>query len=455
MTVESVNPSNGKVIRSYSFMTNAQVNNAIEKAHRAFAIWKKESFSKRGEKVKKLAALLRKNSADYARLMAEEMGKPVSQGRKEIEKCAWVSDFYSENAEKFLSAEPVQTGMSKSYIAFEPLGLILAVMPWNFPFWQVFRAAVPALMAGNVILLKHASNVPGCAEAIEKIFEDSEFPLGAFSNIFVETKDISSLIEHPLIQAVTLTGSVPAGRSVAAKAGGCLKKTVLELGGSDAYVVLADANLSETVKVCGEARLINGGQSCVAAKRFIVEEKIYEKFLAGLADFMKSQKMGDPLDEQTMVGPMARMDLRKQIHWQVKESIKKGAKLIIGGHIPKGKGSYYPPTVLGDVRKGMNIFDEEVFGPVAAVIRAKDEDEAVELANDTDFGLGGAVFTKDLEKGEHIARDGLNAGLAFVNTNVQSDPRLPFGGIGQSGYGRELSSFGIREFVNIKTVCVK
>jgi len=455
MSIESINPMTGKVIRSFPPMTAAQVDNVIEKARRAFEIWRKESYSKRGEKMKKLAVLLRERASEYARLMAEEMGKPVSQGRKETEKCAWVSEFYAVNAEKFLSEEAVQTDFSKSYVTYEPLGLVLAVMPWNFPFWQVIRASAPTLMAGNVVLLKHASNVPGCAQALEKLFEDAEFPLGAFSNLFIETDHVDSLIEHPLVKAVTLTGSVPAGRSVAAKAGGVLKKTVLELGGNDPYVVFADADLAKTVQVCAEARLINGGQSCVAAKRFIVEDKIYEKFLAGLADFMKCQRSGDPLDEETTLGPMARLDLRKQIHWQVKESLKKGAKLIVGGQIPKGKGSYYPATVLGDVTKGMSVFDEEVFGPVAAVVRAKDEDEAIDLANDTVFGLGAAVFTENLEKGERIARDELKAGSAFVNANVQSDPRLPFGGIGQSGYGRELSSFGIREFVNVKTICVK
>jgi succinate-semialdehyde dehydrogenase/glutarate-semialdehyde dehydrogenase len=455
VAIESVNPATGEKIRSYAEMSGPEVSRRLQKAQDYYGTWKNFGFDRRASFFRTAAEHLRVKKDDYAKLMALEMGKPFAQGQKEANKCAWVCEFYAENAEKFLSPEIVETDASKSYVAFEPLGIILAVMPWNFPFWQVFRAAVPAMMAGNVVVLKHASNVPGCAEMIEKILLESGLPEGGFTNLAVETSRVPDLIAHPFIKAVTLTGSVAAGKAVASKAGSELKKVVLELGGSDPYVILEDADLEQAVSLCGEARLLNTGQSCVAAKRFIVVGSVYEKFLAGLLEYMKKQKMGDPMEEGVTVGPMARADLRDEIHRQVERSVKKGAKLVMGGRIPERAGAFYPPTVLADVKKGMPAFDEEIFGPVAAVIRARDEREAIALANDSFFGLGAAVFTRDVEKGERIAREELKAGCSFVNAYVKSDPRLPFGGVEQSGYGRELGIFGIREFVNIKTVYVK
>ena len=455
MPIEAINPTTGEKIRSYTPMTKAQVEETLHCCEAAFGGWQRASFSDRAGKMEEAGRILKKRAPEYARIMAEEMGKPLAQGVKEAEKCAWACEYYAENAERFLSPESVKTEASKSYVAFEPLGILLAIMPWNFPFWQLFRAAAPALMAGNIVVLKHASNVPGCAEAIENIFKAAGFPECVFKNLRVETQDVGWLIEHPLVKAVTLTGSVAAGKAVATKAGSALKKTVLELGGSDPYLILEDADIDQAASSCGESRLVNSGQSCIAAKRFIVVESVHDRFVKGLVNYMKVQRMGNPLDEGVTVGPMARIDLRDSIHKQVTESVAKGAKLALGGQIPEGPGAFYPPTILTGVKKGMPAFDEEIFGPVASVIRVKDEKEAIHAANDTLFGLGAAVFTRDVEKGERIARRELKAGCAFVNAFVKSDPRLPFGGVDQSGYGRELSLFGIREFVNIKTVYVK
>ncbi|MBI3306372.1 MAG: NAD-dependent succinate-semialdehyde dehydrogenase [Candidatus Omnitrophica bacterium] len=455
MAIQSINPTTGEVLHHYREIGNEEINTALLKAARAFESWRKIPFSKRAALMKSAAAVLQQHAEPYARLMAVEMGKPVSQGRKEIEKCALICDYYAENAEKFLLPEIIPTEASKSYVIFEPLGVVLAVMPWNFPFWQVFRAAVPALMAGNVVILKHASNVPGCAETIESVFKQASFPEGIFTNFFLETPHVSLVIEHPAVKAVTLTGSVQAGQAVAAKAGSLIKKTVLELGGSDAYIILEDANLEKAIQICGESRLVNGGQSCISAKRFLVVEKVYEKFVSGLVNFMKNQKIGNPLEEEVTVGPLARHDLRDAIHHQVVVSVKMGAELLLGGNIPDGPGAFYPPTILGHIKKRMPVFDEEVFGPVAAVVKVHDKKEAIQMANDSVFGLGAAVFTSDVARGERIAREELNAGSAFVNALVRSDPRLPFGGIKQSGYGRELGVFGIREFVNVKTVYIQ
>jgi len=405
--------------------------------------------------MKKVGELLRKDQESHARLMAQEMGKPLAQGRSEIEKCAWVCDYYAEHAERFLAPEPIASDASKSFVVFEPLGILLAVMPWNFPFWQVCRAAVPALMAGNAVLLKHASNVPGCALAIEECFQRAGLPQGLFRSVLVESARVAALIEHPLVKAVTLTGSTPAGKTVAATAGAMLKKTVLELGGSDPYIILEDADLDATAQACVTSRLVNAGQSCIAAKRFIVVESVLKPFEALLVQKMQEHRMGDPLQEDTTIGPLARHDLREALHDQVQRSITKGARLLLGGHIPDRPGAYYPPTVLTEVAKGMPAYDEETFGPVAAIIPVKDEAEAIRTANDSPYGLGAAVFTRDLERGERIATHDLEVGSCFVNACVKSDPRLPFGGIKQSGYGRELSSFGIQEFVNIKTIYVQ
>lgn len=455
MALTSINPTTGKTIRIYEEMSPRGVQEAIQNAHRTFWEWRRTAFSERALLLKKAALLLRRNAGEYARLMAQEMGKPVREGRAEAEKCAWVCEYYAENGEKFLQPEIIETDARKSFVTFQPLGVVLAVMPWNFPFWQVFRFAAPALMAGNVGLLKHASNVTGCALAIEAIFREAGFPNHCFTTLPVSSGQVAAIIENPLVAAVTLTGSTPAGRAVAKKAGEMLKKTVLELGGSDPYIVLEDADLKAAVSVCVNSRLINSGQSCIAAKRFIVPESIAGEFERLYVEKMRAKKMGDPLEEETEVGPQARRDLRDDLHRQVAESIKLGAKCLLGGEIPPGEGAFYPPTVLSGVRQGMPAFDEELFGPAAAIIRVKDEAEAIRAANNSVFGLGAAIFTRDLERGERIAAQELEAGSCFVNAFVKSDPRLPFGGIKESGYGRELSHYGIKEFVNIKTVYIK
>ncbi len=455
MSIVAVNPSTGEVIKEYDEMTPAQVNEALEQANRMYQDWRRTSFAERAGLMRKTAQVLRDRKEEFAVLMANEMGKPITQGRGEIEKCAWVCDYYADNAEAFLQPEIIETDASKSFVAFQPLGTVLAVMPWNFPFWQVFRFAAPALMAGNVGVLKHASNVPGCALAIEDVFRQAGFPEHVFTTLLIGSKQVNAVIEHPHVKAVTLTGSTPAGKAVAAKAGQVLKKTVLELGGSDPYVILEDANIEEAVTTCVTSRLINSGQSCIAAKRFVVVEPVLEKFETLYVEQMRQRKMGDPLDEATEVGPQARHDLRDELHQQVMASVEKGAKVLLGGEIPDGPGAFYPPTVLTNVTKGMPAYEEELFGPVASIIAAKDEADAIRIANDTVFGLGAAVFTRDVARGERIATYELEAGSCFVNAFVKSDPRLPFGGIKESGYGRELSHFGIKEFVNIKTVWVK
>jgi succinate-semialdehyde dehydrogenase/glutarate-semialdehyde dehydrogenase len=451
--LQSINPSNDELIRSYNEMPESEVNQIIESSHAAFLDWRRTSFDQRSACLKKAAEILRKHVNEYAEMMALEMGKPVAQGRAETEKCAWCCDYYADNAEKFLAREIVSTDASKSFTTFEPVGVVLAIMPWNFPFWQVFRFLAPALMAGNAGILKHASNVSGCAMQIEQIVREAGFPDNIFRTLLIGSPRVAGVLEHKLIKAVTLTGSTPAGQSVAAKAGSLIKKTVLELGGSDPYVVLEDADLESTADTCVTSRLINGGQSCIAAKRFIVVEPVRKKFEEIFVEKMKSKRMGNPF-EKVDLGPQARQNLRDDLHDQVQRSIESGAKLILGGTIPEGKGAYYPPSVLSNVTKGMAAFDEELFGPVAAIISAKDEKDAIHLANDSIFGLGAAVFTQDVERGERIAAHELEAGCCFVNSFVKSDPRLPFGGIKESGYGRELSHFGIHEFVNIKTVWI-
>jgi succinate-semialdehyde dehydrogenase/glutarate-semialdehyde dehydrogenase len=443
------------VIARYREASPREVESVLEKAERAWLEWKETDFPQRSELMRRAAEILRTKAEAYAELMAAEMGKPLPQGKAEAEKCAWACDYYAENAERFLAAEPVATDASKSYVAYRPLGTVLAIMPWNFPFWQVFRFAAPALMAGNAAVLKHASNVFGCALEIEKIFREAGFPEGLFSTLLIGSGRVKEVIRHPAIKAVTLTGSTPAGKAVAAQAGARVKKTVLELGGSDPYLVLEDADLALAVETCVNSRLINGGQSCIAAKRFIVVRPIVEEFTERYVETMKAKKMGDPFEPGVDLGPQARVDLRDQLHRQVRRSVAKGARLLLGGEVPQGRGAYYPPTVLASVTKGMPAYDEELFGPVAAIIEAKDEEDAIRIANDSSFGLGAAVFTRDVERGERIARDRLEAGSCFVNALVRSDPRLPFGGIKESGYGRELSIFGIREFVNIKTVWIK
>lgn len=454
MALESINPTTGQIIKSYEEMTESEVSRIIDEVFEAFQEWKNTSFSIRKDMMKRAGQVLRDNSKKYTELMAMEMGKPLGNGIGEIEKCAWCCDFFADNAEKFLQPEAVASTGRKSFVTFQPLGVVLAIMPWNFPFYQVFRFAAPTLMAGNVGLLKHANNVMGCALAIEEIFKEAGFPKNVFRSLVVGSDLIDATIPSEKIAAVTLTGSTRAGKIVAGIAGSHIKKTVLELGGSDAYVILEDANLEEAVEVCVASRLTNSGQSCIAAKRFIVVEAIRNQFEEKFVEEMKKAKMGDPLADDTWVGPQARYDLRDSLDRQVQESIKNGAKCLLGGKIPDDKGAYYPPTVLTDVKKGMPAYDEELFGPVAAIIPVKNEEEAIYTANDSIYGLGAAVFTRNLEKGEEIAAKKLAAGSCFVNSQVKSDPRLPFGGIKESGYGRELSHYGIREFVNIKSVVI-
>ncbi len=452
---QSINPVNGEIISTYTPHTKDDVKSIINTTHDAWLQWKQTSFSERSALMDKVADVLLEEKEKYARLMVFEMGKTMKQAVAEVEKCAACCKYYAEHAEAFLSIEDIETEATVSYIAYNPLGVVLAVMPWNFPFWQVFRFAAPALMAGNAALLKHASNVMGCAMAIEEVFLKAGFPENIFRTLRIPGSEVAHVIENPLVKAVTLTGSVGAGSAVAKKAGEMIKKTVLELGGSDPYIILDDADLEYAAETCVTSRLINSGQSCIAAKRFIIAEEVYEKFEKLFVEKMKAKKMGNPFAEDTDLGPQAQEDLRDELHDQVLKSIEKGAKCLLGGYIPDLRGAWYPPTLLADVQPGMPAYEEELFGPVAALIKAKDEDDAIRIANDSEFGLGAAVFTRNKNRGQQIAEEKLNAGCCFVNDFVKSDPRLPFGGIGQSGYGRELSYLGIREFVNVKTVWVK
>jgi succinate-semialdehyde dehydrogenase/glutarate-semialdehyde dehydrogenase len=455
MVQKAINPANGEIIKEYEELTLQEVEKIISQMNLEQQKWKSKSFSEKSTLMKKAAEILRENADNYAKLMALEMGKPIKSGRAEANKCAWVCDYYAENAETFLKPEMVETDADKSFVSFQPLGIIFAIMPWNFPFWQVFRFAAPALMAGNAGLLKHAPNVPGCALAIEEVFHKARFPNHIFRSLIIDVILAKKIIENPLIRAVTITGSTRAGKAVAAEAGAMVKKCVLELGGSDPYIILEDALIEDSVQTSVASRLINSGQSCIAAKRFIIVEKVYDEFEKQFVEEMKKYKMGDPLEEDTNIGPQARFDLRDELHRQVTESVEKGAKILMGGKIPDLAGAYYPQTVLTNVSKGMPAFDEELFGPVASLIKVKDEEEAIKVANKTEFGLGAAVFTKDIKKGERIATEDLEAGVCFVNEFVRSDPRLPFGGIKESGYGRELSHHGIKEFMNIKTIYIK
>ncbi|MDP6499130.1 MAG: NAD-dependent succinate-semialdehyde dehydrogenase [Candidatus Marinimicrobia bacterium] len=453
--LNSINPSNGELIASYEEMTKEEVKVIISDVNSAYQKWRLTSFSHRAQLMKNAAEILQDRKEDLGRLMTFEMGKPFSQAVAEANKCASVCEYYADNAEKILENQIIETDASKSYVAYRPIGIVLAVMPWNFPFWQVLRFAAPALMAGNVGVLKHASNVQGCALEIEKIFQDAGFPMNVFRTLVIGSKDVKEVIENPYVKAVTLTGSTPAGKAVASQAGAVLKKTVLELGGSDPYIILEDADLDQAITACMIGRFLNTGQSCIAAKRFIVVESILDEFRTKLLEAMKTQKWGDPFDEDVNIGPMVNILSRDEVHEQVTASIEKGADLLVGGIIPDVEGAFYPATLLDNVRPGMPAFDDEIFGPVASIIPVKDEEEAIRLANQTPFGLGGAVFTKNVERGERIAANDIEAGSCFVNDFVRSDPRLPFGGIKESGYGRELSEAGIREFTNMKTVYIR
>jgi len=452
--MKAINPATGELIKTYKRHDQEALNSILSTTQSAWEAWRKTSFEHRSKLMLNAAQVLRKNSEKYALLMSIEMGKVLTEARSEVEKCAWVCEYYAENAETFLKDELIETEASKSFVAFDPMGLVLAVMPWNFPFWQVFRFAAPALMAGNAGLLKHASNVPGCALAIEEVFREAGFPKDLFRTLMIPASAVESVIRDARVRAVTLTGSEAAGMQVASIAGNELKKTVLELGGSDPYVVLEDADIPACVAMSAKARMINAGQSCIAAKRFIVVESKQAAFEEGQAEIMRNLRIGDPLEEDTQVGPMAREDLRDELHDQVTRTLKAGGRLITGGEFVKGPGAFYQPTVISDVSKGMAIYSEETFGPVSAIIPVKDEEEAIKVANDSDFGLGGSLWTADLEKGEALARR-IESGAVFVNGMTMSDPRMPFGGIKRSGYGRELGQYGIREFVNIKSIWIK
>jgi succinate-semialdehyde dehydrogenase/glutarate-semialdehyde dehydrogenase len=452
--IQTVDPSTGQFGKTYASHSAEEAKAIVAKTHAAWLDWRRSAFALRSRLMHEAAAVLRRRQDELGELMTVEMGKTLTEGRAEVEKCAHTCDVLADEAEGYLRSIPVDMDGAKALVAFRPIGVVLAVMPWNFPFWQVIRFAAPALMAGNAGVLKHASNVPGCAMAIEDVFREAGFPENLFRTLLIPGKEVKAIIEDPNVAAVTLTGSVAAGRSVAAAAGAVLKKTVLELGGSDAYLVLDDADAEHAAEVAATARMVNGGQSCIAGKRFIVLPQVKGAFEEALTRHMRAFEMGDPRKAETKLGPMQSVEARDGIHKQVAESIAKGARLLLGGEVPDRPGAWYPATVLTDVKPGMPAHDEEVFGPVAAIIDAKDEADAIRIANDSEFGLGSGVLTSNHQRGERIAVEELEAGMAFVNQNVRSDPRLPFGGVKHSGYGRELTAFGIREFCNIKSVLV-
>ncbi len=453
MTFQSINPATEEVIATHEEFTEQQLEYALERAAGTYRRWRRTSLVERGGLMREAASIFRQEKRRFARIATEEMGKPITEAEAEVEKCAWNCDYYAENAEKFLAPEPRDSGASESYVAFEPLGTVLAVMPWNFPFWQVIRFAAPALMAGNTALLKHASNVFGCALAIEEVFGRAGFPEGAFQSLIIGGSTAQEVIKDSRIHAVTLTGSDVTGAKVASTAGSVIKKAVMELGGSDPYIVLRDADLKAAAETAARARNLNAGQSCIAAKRFIVVEYVADDFETLFVDEVAKLKIGDPMDPNTQIGPLAREDLRDSLDSQVRRSLDLGAHLAYGGGRISGKGYFYQPTVLTNVSPQMAAGCEETFGPVAAVLRARDERQAISLANDSQYGLGAAIWTRDIERAKVLARD-IEAGNVFINGMVASDPRLPFGGVKRSGYGRELSEFGIREFVNIQTVWI-
>lgn len=449
-TVQTINPATNEVLKTYILLSESEITEKLQNSEDAFQDWKKTSFAERSELFKKLGLLLKEKKQELAILMTKEMGKPITQAKSEVEKCAWLCDFYAEKAEEFLAPVTKESDGSEAYVRYDPLGVILAVMPWNFPFWQVFRFAVPSLMAGNVGVLKHSSNSFGCGEVMESLFLEAGFPKNVFQNFLISGKQVRQVLENDHVKAATLTGSEAAGSSVAEIAGKNIKKTVLELGGNDPFIVLADADIKMAAKTAVKARTLNSGQSCIAAKRFIIVKEVYEQFVEEFKNEMAMLKMGDPMDEKTDVGCQAREDLAKELEEQVQKSVEKGAKIILGG---KRSGAFYEPTILVDVKEGMPAFDDELFGAVASVIKAENESHAIELANNSEFGLGSSLWTKDTEKAKKIASK-IESGSVFINGMVKSDPRLPFGGIKKSGYGRELATNGIHEFVNIKTVWI-
>lgn len=454
MQIITINPTTETILNHYSIFTKDQVNRLINAGHLCFQNWRKTSFETRKSLMMKLSNQLRQNQNQYAALMADEMGKPITAGKAEIEKCAWVCEHYASHAEHYLDQRTVLTGESNGWVCYQPLGIVFAIMPWNFPFWQVFRFAAPALMAGNAAILKHAPITTGCGNAIAKLFIDVGFPEYLFQHFILDNELAAEVIAHDKIIGMTLTGSEQAGRIVAANAGAHLKKSVLELGGNDPYLVLSDADLDLAADCIVKSRLNNSGQVCIAAKRVIVVKDCYDVLIEKIIQRVTAYTCGDPHDPSTLLGPMAREDLRKKLHEQVQESIAQGAYLRMGGEIPNRVGFYYPPTILTHVKPGMPAFDDELFGPVITLIAANDEREAIELANRSRFGLGAAIFTQDIKRGQRMAIEDIEAGSCFVNALVASDPRLPFGGIKHSGYGRELSQEGILTFVNTKTVVI-
>lgn len=451
--ISSINPTTGELLAEYEAHDDRAIDAALALAASAQKAWAQQPIAERVKLLKAVAVLLRERKQRYGRLITLEMGKPVTEGEAEVEKCALNCDFYAEQAPVFLADESVASNATDSRVVFDPLGVVLAVMPWNYPFWQMIRFAAPALAAGNGAVLKHANNVPQCALAIEEVFRDAGAPAGLMTTLLIDSSKVRAIIEDPRIAAVTLTGSTPVGKQVASQAGAVLKKQVLELGGSDPFIVLADADVETAAKVAVKARFQNVGQSCIAAKRFIVEASVADRFTAAFCEHAKALKVGDPLQRDTTIGPMARANLRADLHDQVQRTLKEGATLALGGHLIDGPGFFYEPTVLDHVSPTMVAAMEETFGPAAAIIRVKDADEAVAVANGLDYGLGAALWTSDLARAHRLSRR-IEAGAVFINGMVASDPRLPFGGIKQSGYGRELGSFGIREFTNIKTVWV-
>jgi succinate-semialdehyde dehydrogenase/glutarate-semialdehyde dehydrogenase len=454
MTIQSINPATGERLRSFESLSESQIEEKIGCAAKTFRRYRHTPLDSRARMMTRAAEILEAEKETFGRLMTTEMGKPLRAAVEEAAKCAWVCRFYAEKAAEFLADEEIPTGASRSFIRYQPLGPVLAVMPWNFPFWQVFRFAAPALMAGNVCLLKHASNVPQCALAIEEIFRRAEFPEGAFQTLLIGSDQVERVLDNPRVVAATLTGSAAAGSAVASAAGERFKKTVLELGGSDPFIVMPSADLDEAVKTAVKARIINNGQSCIAAKRFIVAEEIADEFERRFVKAMKSLKIGDPLDETTDIGPLSTADLLETLEEQVQESVAQGARILTGGERLMSAGNYFAPTVLTDIPANSPAYLEEMFGPVAALFRVAGLDEAIHLANDTTFGLAASAWTNDDEERDRLI-DEIEAGLVFINSMVASDPRLPFGGVKNSGYGRELSREGIREFVNIKTVSIK
>jgi succinate-semialdehyde dehydrogenase/glutarate-semialdehyde dehydrogenase len=449
--IDSINPFSEQTVASFHEQDDTALESVLEQAHRAQREWSRTTLAQRQALLKRLAAVLRQNKAEYAALITTEMGKPIVEAEGEVEKCAFNCDFYADSAESLLAAEVIASNATHSKVVFDPLGTVLAVMPWNYPFWQVMRFAAPAILAGNAAVLKHANNVPQCALALADVFKRADAPAGLFSSVLVHSSRVEKLIKDPRIAAVTFTGSTPVGRVIASQAGSALKKQVLELGGSDPFVVLADADVALAARTAVKARFQNVGQSCIAAKRFIVEEAVADAFTEAFLEHARALVMGDPMDRAVTVGPMARDSLRRDLQAQVRESVAAGARVLLGGDSQPGTGYFFAPTVLDQVTPDMAVGRDETFGPAAAILRCKNADDAIRIANDSVFGLGAAIWTKDLERADAYARE-LQAGAVFINGMVASDPRLPFGGIKESGYGRELSGYGMKEFTNIKTV---